>query len=140
MRAKNLSACLCLVFLLPCPKEGNCIPLGKTLTQKISRFMNSFKNPFWPASSGHYPNFALMAKFLPPHKSITLSLFLFFALFRNIILSQPCLPPPGCGPDAEYFCGEVTDFNWAMIPSGGGQYSIHVKGYSSPPIRGKVRR
>lgn len=63
---------------------------------------------------------------LPPPRFAVLLTFLLQSIFLPAQV-PPCTPPPGCGTNPQYFCGEVTDFTWAMMPDGAGGYNIFFR-------------
>lgn len=57
-----------------------------------------------------------------------------FCCYFSLAQTPPCPPPPNCGMNPQYFCGEVTDFNWVMIPNGLGQYNIAVRSIATSTV------
>lgn len=65
--------------------------------------------------------------FAPPRLIFLTFLLLLFASGRISAQTPPCEPPDHCGNNPEYYCGEGTQFYWAMIPDGQGNYNIYVR-------------
>lgn len=80
------------------------------------------------------PSFEEKTKSPPTKIALAGILFCLVVIFHLKGHSQSCTPPPECGANPIYFCGEVTDFNWAAIPNGQGEYNIAVFSSAGPSV------